>query len=164
MHITGMNVAQVDTVRQWKLGTLGRDADGKVYKYVQLKNTTATVAVVAGDAVAYGVDSGYLNGLVVSDVTDAATIPVGAGLVQATIAGVAGTSYFCWIQIRGSAITAQAIGGTPADGDQLMMSTTDKVLTKQLFAGTTPNIAAAGPGVAIGTDVSAKHITCNFPE
>lgn len=152
----------VETTDKEGVGTI-RWEGNKCYKWVQLQNTTATVAVVAGDAVAYFAETGHDTSRVVSDVTDADTIPVGAGLVQATIAGVLATAYYCWIQIKGPATAAQTIGGSAADGDQLMKSTSDKTLTKQLFAGTTPNIAAAAPFVGVATDASAKLVALDCP-
>ena len=144
------------------VGTI-RFEGNKVYKYVQLLNTTATVAVVAGDAVAYFAEVGHNTSRVVSDVSDADTVIVGAGIVGATIAGVLLTSYYVWIQIKGPATVAQTIAGTPVDGDQLQMDGADKALTKQLFAGTTPDIAAAGSYMGIATDASAKLVALECP-
>lgn len=164
MYITGIKTDAYTSTAEYTLGTLGATHDGKIWKYVEIENTTATVAGVAGDLVAYGVNDGYNVSKVVTDFTDAAAAPVGAGLLGGTITGTAGTSEFGWIQVRGRATANAAIAGTPADGDQLMASTTDKALTKQTFAGTSPAIAAAGAFVAIGADVSAKHVACMFPE
>lgn len=158
-HLTEVASSDVENV-----GTL-RWEDGKCYKWVKLLNTTATVAGVAGDAVSYSVDAGYSNHWVVSDVTDSndTTNPTGAGLLCGTVAGVAGTTYYCWIQIKGPATANQALGGSAADGDQLCASATDKVLRKQLYSGTTPSIAALGARVAVALDASAKIIACDFP-
>jgi len=162
MYITGIETTKVTSAQEFALGTIGMNQDGKVWKYVEIKNTTATVAGVAGDCVSYAVDAGYNISRVVSDVTDAAAAPVGAGLLGGTIVGTLAVAEYGWIQIGGRAIANAAIGGTPADGDQLMASTTDKALTRQLYSGTTPNIIAIGASVAIGTDVSAKHVACQF--
>lgn len=163
MYITGIDSDRVDSSAEFRLGSIGMNHDGKVWKYVQIKNTTATVAGVAGDCCSYGAATGHGNNLVVLDQTDADAVPVGAGLLGGTVAGVAGTSYYGWIQIKGAATANQAIGGSAADGDPLIASTTDKVLSRQLFAGTTPNIAANGARVAISNDSSAKLVICDFP-
>src|SRR3990172_1288440 len=135
------------------LGTI-RFEGNKVYKWVKLQNTTATVAAVAGDVCSYGVDAGYTNNLVVTDVSDAAsaTVPVCAGMILATVAGVLLTAYYLWIQIKGPAVVNQTIGGTPVDGDMLTASTTDKTLAKLVYVTANPAVAA------VGLDVSAKIV------
>lgn len=165
MRIQGVDVTSVtSTVGDFALGTVVVSTDSSLaFKYVQLQNTTATVAGVAGDVVAYGAATGHSVSLVVTDKTDADTAPVGAGVLMATVAGVLAVAEYVWIQIKGPATLNTAIGGTPADGDQLMAGTTDLAVTKQLFAGTTPNIAAVGAYVGTGTDVSATLIACDFP-
>lgn len=117
----------VETTDKEGVGTLRREGN-KEYKWVLFKNTTATVAVVAGDPVAYAVDK-YDSHQVVSDFTDADAQPIGAGVVLASVAGVLATSYFCWIQTRGPVDTNAALAGTPVVGSGLMLSTTDKTFT-----------------------------------
>jgi len=163
MYITGIDSTRVTADPEFTPGALGMNHDGKVWKYVKILNTTATVAGVAGDVACYFAAIGHRDSRVVLDNTDADAVPVGAGLLGGTVAGVAGTAEYGWVQIKGHAVANQAIAGTPADGDSLMASTTDKVLTVQLFAGTTPNIAETGAKVAVGTDVSAKFVACDFP-
>lgn len=162
-YMMGADLDRVTTESEFTLGTQVTDFDGKIYKYVQIQNTTATVAGVAGDVVAYGAATGHNVNLVVTDFTDADAAPVGAGVLQAAVAGVLATAEYGWVQIKGRATLNAVIGGTPSDGDQLTASTTDKALTRQLFAGTTPNIVPSGAGVAVGTDVSAKLVACDFP-
>lgn len=152
----------VETTDKEGVGTI-RFEGNKVYKWVKLQNTTATVAVAAGDAVAYAAATGHNTNAVVSDVTDAdATQPLGAGLVQATIAGVLATAYYCWIQIKGPATALQAIGGSAGDGHMLMMSTTDKTLTKLVFTEGTPN-TILGAYIGVATDASAKLVALDCP-
>ena len=163
MYITGIKTDRVTAAPEFKLGIIGMNSDGKVWKYVKILNTTATVAGVAGDLAAYAAATGHSTNTVVLDKTDADAAPVGAGLLGGTVTGAAGTAEYGWVQVKGPATANAAIGGTPADGDQLMAGTTDKALTKQLFAGTTPNIAATGAFCGRGTDVSAKLVDCDFP-
>ena len=152
----------VDLSDKEGVGTI-RFEGNKVYKYVQLLNTSGTVAVVAGDAVAYFAEVGHNTSRVVSDIDDADTVIIGAGIVGATIAGVLLISYYVWIQIKGPVTVAQTIAGSAGDGDQLQMDGADKALTKQLFAGTTPDIAAAGSYMGIATDATAKLVALECP-
>lgn len=155
-------LTDVDTVQRDQLGTL-RFEGNKVYKYVKLQNTTATVAGVAGDTVAYDNEDGLNNNHVVTDRSDAGSVPVGAGMLLAAAAGTLAVATFLWIQIKGPATLNTTIGGSAADGDPLKAGTTDLAFTKQLFAGTTPNIAADGPRVAIAVDASAKFVALDCP-
>jgi len=128
--LIGVNLTSVDSTAQFAEGLIDQHYDGKVYKYVKVRNETATVAGVAGDVVGYlGSPSATENNTVVTDNTDAATKPVGAGVLLAAVAGVLATSYFCWVQIRGPFTANQNLAGTPADGDALFLSTTDMTLT-----------------------------------
>ena len=62
-------LTDVDSVAREALGTL-RFEGNKVYKYVELRNVTATVAGVAGNGVAYGAAGGYnLNRLCLTSPT-----------------------------------------------------------------------------------------------
>lgn len=133
-----------------RLGDI-RIEGNKTYKYVQLLNATATVAVAVGDFLNYRAigANGYRDGLVCSDATDADTVPVMAGVAGVAAAGVAGTSYFLWVQIAGHA-TVRAVLGTPAVGNPITSSTTDLSATRANSAGA----AAADPvhyGVSLST-------------
>jgi len=151
----------VDTVDKEDVGTL-RFEGNKIYKYVKLQNTTATIAVLSGDAVAYNAATGHSVSQVVSDMTDADTNPVCAGILQGTVAGVLAVAYYCWIQIKGPATALQTIAGTPADGDHFMGSTTDKTLTKFVLTEAAPNtLTSAISGVI--TDASAKLVALDCP-
>ena len=151
----------VETTDKEGLGTL-RFEGNKVYKWVKILNTTATVAGVAGDAVAYAAATGHNTNTVVIDASDADANPVLAGLLQGSVTGTAGTSYYGWIQIKGPATAAVTLAGTPADGDMLMMSTTDKTLTKFVLVEGTPNTLTSAP-LAIATDASANLVALDCP-
>lgn len=153
----------VSTTDKDGIGTI-RQEGNKFYKYVQLQNTTATVAAAAGDAVAYGAAVGHNTNLVVSDATDADAAPVGAGIiVAAAVAGVLATAYYLWIQIKGPVTVLQTIADTPVDGQEVSMSTTDLTLTVTEYAGTTPNIRQVAACMGIVTDASAKLVALDCP-
>lgn len=137
-------------------GSVYTDSDGIKYKYVKLRNESATVAVAAGDVLGYlGSPGATENNTVVSDNTDAATKPVGAGVALGTVAGVATTSYWIWVQVTGPFTANNDIAGTtPADGDALYLSTTDKVLTLAT--------AVDDPICAYATDDSADKCIAAF--
>lgn len=137
------------------VGTI-RFEGSKIYKWVVLTNATATVTCTAGDVLGYRLAQ-VANCVVVSDNTDSQTKPIGAGVVVTTetVAGVAGTSYYLWVQIKGAATALKDLAGTPADGDALFLSTTDLTLTLAT--------AADDPVVAYADDDSAQLITCDFP-
>lgn len=117
-------LTDVDTVAREALGTL-RFEGNKVYKYVKLKNVTATVAAAAGSLVGYKAATGYADHEVVVDLTDADAQPSGAGATLATITGTAGTTYYCWIQIKGAITLDTAITNGTA-GVPFYLTTGDK--------------------------------------
>lgn len=162
-YIVGFDLDRVDSSAEFAPGTVAQDEDGQVYKYVKLDNTTATVAGVAGDVVAYAAATGHSTSTVVTDFTDADAKPVGAGVLMATVAGLTTAAEYVWVKIKGTSTINLALAGTPADGDELMASTTDKTLTLRTYAGTTPAITAAGALVAVAADASAKLVVCDFP-
>lgn len=149
-------LADYFTSAKEELGTI-RQEGNNWYKYVALRNITATVAVVAGDPVSYRADR-YDQNEVVSDQSDAdATTPIGAGVACGACPGVAGTIYYLWIQIKGAAVIPTALAGSPAAGQDLSMvgGTTDKTLTLKTAAGT--------PRVAIAQDVANKQVILDCP-
>lgn len=162
MYLMGINPsADWTTSPEFALGTLGATIDSqgtKTYRYVKLRNETATVAVVSGDMLAYlaspvagsGASLNQEYHTVVSDNTDAATKPIAAGMALASVAGVLATAYYGWVQTGGFAIVNQTIAGTPADGDGLFLATTDKTLTLAT--------AADDPICAYAVDESAKMV------
>lgn len=161
-------ITDVDSTDIEGIGTLRWEGE-KLYKYVRLQNETATVAGAAGDLCQYDAESGYKNNRVVTDLTDASTMPIGAGLLAGTVAGVAGTAYYCWIQIKGAGTLVEAIAasvdGTPvacADGDQIVNGAADKVARRVNTVIDADAEARAIIGIAV--DASAKEIICNFPE
>jgi len=132
MQIIGVDITSNDSTPVHALGQLYSDDAGKTYRYVKLLNETATVTGASGDAVGYlaAAASATEQFTVVTDLTDAATKPICAGLLQATVAGATGTAEYVWVQCGGPATANQNIAGTtPADGDALMLSTTDLTLT-----------------------------------
>lgn len=147
-------LADIDTVAKEVLGTL-RYENNKVYKYVQIKNTTATVAGAAGSLVGYGAAGGYTNNLVVIDLTDADAAPIAAGALQGTVTGTAGTSYYGWIQIKGAATLDTAVVNG-AIGSAFTLSTTDKTGTLALAADV---VRYAGVSVSATTAVA---LDCMF--
>ena len=156
MYIAGINPSADWTLEPtFTLGALGiaMGAYGaETYRYVRLRNETATVACVAGDVVGYLASpaAGVEYNTVVSDSTDAATKPIAAGVAKAPVAGAQNTAYYGWVQIGGITAVNLAIAGSPADGDALFLSTTDKTLTLAS--------AADDPICAFGVDVSEKLV------
>lgn len=145
-------LTDVDSTDKEGVGTL-RFEGNKVYKYVKLQNTTATVAGAANTVCAYGL-SGIADHLVVTDNSDSQTKPIGAGVLQAAVAGVAGTAYYLWIQVTGAFTDATGLAGTPSDGDALYLSTTDLTLTLAT--------AADDPICAYADDASADECIAAF--
>jgi len=131
MQIIGVDVTSNDSTPVHALGQEYCDDAGKKYRYVKLLNETATVTGAAGDAVAYldAPASATEQFTVVTDNTDASTKPVCAGLLNATVAGATGTAEYVWVQVGGPATANQDLAGTPANGDAVFLSTTDKTLT-----------------------------------
>jgi hypothetical protein len=161
------SLSDVDSTDKEGIGSI-RWEGNNCYKYVKFLNTTATVAGAAGDPVAYTAEDGYDDDEVCADISDADAKPIGAGCLKGTVAGTAGTAYYCWIQIKGMATLVEAIAnsvdGTPvaaADGDPLVFGAADKVLRR---ANTVIDADAERRAeVAIAMDASAKTIICNFP-
>jgi hypothetical protein len=157
MQLIGVDVTSNSSTPQFTLGQLYFNDEGKAYRYVKLLNETATVAGVSGDAVAYLASpvGATERWTVVTDNTDAATKPVCAGLLNATVTGATGTAEYVWVQCQGPATANQTIAGTPADGDGLFLSTTDKTLTL--------STAADDPVCAYAIDESAKFVNLLCP-
>jgi hypothetical protein len=127
---TGANLTSNDSTAQFALGTIFEAYGGKKYKYVELKNETATVAGAVGDVVGYlGSPSATENNTVVTDNTDAATKPVGAGVLGVAVVGTLAVAEYVWVQVTGPFTATQNLAGTPADGDAVYLSTTDLTLT-----------------------------------
>lgn len=136
-----------------------RIENNKVYKYVRVQNTTATVAGASGDPVAYFADTGHDDSRVVIDLTDADAIPICAGFLLATITGTLATAYYCWIQLTGAVTVTVAIT-SGADGAPVYLTTTDKTLAKAVevdSAGTYKVVCG------IAKDASDKTIIADCP-
>ena len=161
MYITAFKPDRVDSSAEFTPGVIGAHFDAsagafKMYKYVIYEEGTGALDLAAGDVVYYVDDTGYGANTVTADVSDATGAEIGAGVAPAAV--TADGSYF-WVQIKGPATVAVTIGGTPADGDPLTATgAADKALTLATEgAGTLTSV------VAIGVDVSAKEIICDFP-
>lgn len=148
MYITGIDPSQWHTTAKNALGAIGliiTSQGAKQYKYVKLRNESATVDLDNGDMVSYldqPANDEEIN-TVVSDYTDSGTRPVGAGAAEgdgsgnfsldgvqvSSIAGTANTAYYGWVQQTGYFVSNQAIGGTVTEGEALICGGGDKALT-----------------------------------
>lgn len=154
----GVDISVVGTDQLFTLGTHFQDEDGKIYKYVTYTEGTGALDLAVGDVVYYVDDSGFGANAVTADVSDATGQEIGAGVTP--VAVTVDASFF-WVQIKGHATVSTTIGGTPADGDPLTcVGAADKALTK---AAESDTAAVYKPVVAIGIDVSAKEVACDFP-
>jgi len=148
-------LTDVNSTAQEVLGTL-RFEGNKVYKYVNIKNTTATVAGAAGSLVGYFAATGYLNNRVVIDESDADAAVNPAGALCGTVAGVLTVDYYGWIQIRGYCILDTAVtSGAAGSPFYLLGSTTDK--TGSILTAVTQ----AQCGVSMNTTTGVV-LTCPF--
>lgn len=128
-------IGDVDSSARDVVGSLRWEND-KLYKYVKLVNTTATVAGVAGDPVAYKAGGASIDGtdaVVVIDLTDADTIPVCAGFLTGAVTGTSGTAYYTWVQLTGQVTVPTAITSGVV-GNSVYLTTTDKTLAKAVEA------------------------------
>lgn len=91
-----------------------RYEDGKWYKYVKYDDGAGDLDIVAGDFLNYEAATGYVNSVVVADVDDADTLPVGAGVAMATVTI---SLTFMWIQIKGIATLSLDPNAATADGE-----------------------------------------------
>jgi len=149
MYLTGVDPTAVSTTADFGVGSLFKDDDGKIYKYVQYDTGAGGVAAVAGNVAYYYTLDGYKNGQVTSDLSD--SIEIGAGVLQSAPAD----EQYCWVQIKGAATLTPALtAGT--DGDPLTPTgSTDGTL--DVSAVVTDHVCAyAG-------DISDKEIICDFP-
>lgn len=117
-------LTDVGSVAQEPLGTI-RVEGNKKYKYVNIKNHTATVAGVAGSMVGYYALTGYLNNRVVIDLSDADSPVFAAGALCGTVVGTLDVDYYGWIQIKGACTLDTAVTNGAAS-DPIYLSTTDK--------------------------------------
>lgn len=143
--------------RGFTLGDIYWDR-GKCYKFVTYAEGTGTLDLASGDVVYYVDDTGYGSNTVTADVSDSTGQEIGAGVAQAAV--TTDGAYF-WIQIKGAATLAVALGGSAGDGDPLTcVGAADKALTK---AAESDTAAVYKPVVAFAVDASAKEVICDFP-
>ena len=138
-------------VAQFTPGTHGTDNDGKIYKYMQYDEGAAAVDGVAGEVAYYNEDSGPIDNVVTSDLSDA-TGELGAGVLQVNMA----TLTYAWFQIKGYATLSIALTAG-ADGDSLTPSGAGDGTLDLAVAAETDHICAQA------IDASANIIACDFP-
>jgi hypothetical protein len=119
-------LTDVTSVQQEPLGCI-RVEGVRIYKYCQIMNS-ATVAGAAGSLVSYFAVTGYASSRVVVRAADADGVPIPAGALCATVAGVAATAYYGWVQTKGPCTLDTAVT-TPTVGAGFTMTTTDKTGT-----------------------------------
>lgn len=155
--LTAISTSPLDTLGDLRL------ENGVWYKYVEIRNATATVAGVAGDPVGYFAGTGVVNSRVVLDLTDADNPPIPAGLLQGTVAGVHSppTSYYGWIQLTGPHAVPTAVSSGAA-GCPVKLTTTDKTLAKVSEVDSTGAYQSVC-GISIDASGANNQIICNFP-
>lgn len=146
-------LTDVNSTAQEPVGTI-RFEGAKVYKYMKVQNTTATVAAAIGGQILYFAATGHANSYGVVDADDADDIPIAAGVNAGTLVGTSGTAEYCWVQIQGDVTLSTAV--TSGDtGKMFGPSTTD--LTFALKADDTTQTA----GIST-TDTTGAILTCPF--
>lgn len=157
-YLIGIDTSATNDEADFKLGTVYQHFNGSVYKYVLYDEGTGALDLVSGDVVYYVDDTGYGANTVTADVSDATGAEIGAGVAQATVTADA---TYMWVQIKGPATLAVALGGSAGDGDPLTaVGAADKALTKAAEADTAATYKAV---VGFAVDASAKEIICDFP-
>ena len=158
MYTIGAKTDDVSTTASHTVGSHFLDYNGKMYKYVLYAEGTGALDLAAGDVVYYVDDTGYGASTVTADASDSTGAEIGAGVAVAAVTTDA--SYF-WIQIKGAATLAVALGGSAGDGDPLTATAAaDKALTKAAEADTAATYVSV---VAYAVDASAKEVLCDFP-
>lgn len=152
-YMIGADFDLVTSTQEFALGTVGQKHDGGLYKYITYNEASAAVAGVAGEVTYYIAGTGYAANDVTSDLSDADTTPVGAGVLQA----VMNDNEFGWIQIKGHATLSIAISGTTADGNALTPTGADDGSLDIVV--TTVALAHI---CAYAADESANEIMCDF--
>jgi len=150
--IFATKLTDVSTTDKEGIGCL-RFEGAKVYKYVKYHGGSGPVAAVAGNACYYHGDDAYALDAceVTSDLTDAAAVPIAAGVLQAVIP----TGSFGWIQIKGVATLTTALTAG-ADGNALTaVGATDGTLDV--------SAAVTDPICAVALDASAKIVLLDCP-
>lgn len=151
-YITGMILTDVSATPQFKVGSIGQDHQGYLYKYVQYDTGAGAVAAVVGNVAYYYAPSGVSAGsttVVTSDLSDSAAL--GAGVLQSAPAD----GEYGWVQIKGRATLTTALTAG-ADGNALTPAgSTDGTLDV--------SFAVTDAICAYAVDASAKIVACDFP-
>lgn len=150
-QIFNSQITEVTTSPRDRVGAL-RWAEDKLYRYVKLLQTGGTVSGVAGDPVAYVAGGGGVDGesaQVVLRLAEADAQPVCAGFLTASVAGVANTSYYCWVQLSGVVTVPTAITSGVV-GRPVMLTTTNKTLSIAAESD-----SAAAYKAVVGVQISA---------
>lgn len=126
---SGTFPATVSTTDDYQVGTLRWNSDGtKQYKWVKLLNT-GTTAGVAGDVAIYVATTGYPANTVSIDASaDAGGVAyaVAAGVLAASVAGVAATAYYLWVQVKGDCTLSNAVS-SGAVNKTIVATNVDKI-------------------------------------
>lgn len=156
MNIIGFNATQIDTVAQFKLGTMsgeiGPEGPEKYYKYIKYEAGAAAVSGVAGEVAYYAkIAVGDATATIVtSDLSD--SDEVGAGVLQASLAD----GEFGWVQVKGLATLSIALTAG-VDGDALTPTGAgDGTLDVNVVTAANADICARA------MDASAFIIMCDF--
>lgn len=152
-QIFASSIGDVDTYARDVVGSLRFEND-KWYRYVAILNETATVAGVAGDPVAYNAGGASSEGddvVCVIDLSDADTVPVCAGFLTGSVAGVhsPATTYYTWVQLTGVVTVPTAITSGVV-GRPVYLTTTDKTLAISVEAD-----SAAAYKANVGVEITA---------
>ena len=155
-YILGVNPTDVFTslndANGVALGTIGRDQNGKLYKFIKYEQGAAAVAGVLGEVAYYAtVAVGDATGTIVtSDLSD--SDEVGAGVLGATLAD----GEFGWVQVSGLATLSIALTAG-VDGDALTPTGAgDGTLDVNVATAANTDICARA------MDASAMIIMCDF--
>jgi len=155
-YILGVNPTDVftslNTPSGVSLGTIGRDQNGNLHKFIQYEAATAAVAGVAGEVAYYAtVAVGDATGTIVtSDLSD--SDEVGAGVLGAALAD----GEFGWVQVSGLATLTIALTAG-VDGDALTPTGAgDGTLDVNVATAANTDICARA------FDASAFIIMCDF--
>lgn len=151
MFLQGMDLTLVGTTAVHKPGSVGMADDGKIYKYLKYDIGAAAVAGVAGEVAYYNEDSGPIDFVVTSDLSDA-TGELGAGVLQVAMTD----GQYGWFQIKGPATLSIALTAG-ADGDSLTPTGAGDGTLDLAVAAETDHICAQV------IDATVFTILCDFP-
>lgn len=152
--VTQLN--EVTTYQREPLGLL-MWREGKLCKYVKVRHTGGTLAGSAGDPVAYRASTGFLDNEVTIRLAEADGVPVGAGLLLGSVPGAVNTTYYAWIQLTGVATLNVAPTGSPAAGNGLYLTTTDKTLARAVEGATSDPYR-----IVVAVFLGSNRVICRF--